>query len=315
MCKVTIITPVYNAEKYLESCIDSILTQTHKDIELLLIDDGSTDLSGYICDRYAAEDNRVSVFHKSNGGVSSARNFGIDNANGDWIMFVDGDDWIDTKFIEKMLTKAADEDADIVMCDCYFVTKAKNVYHKMYSWGKQGTHGISEYISTTWTTMWGSLHKRSLYAKTGYKCPLNITYCEDFHLMVRICCEAKVIAKIDEPLYYYRQQDDSIVHNQNKKTEADEQWVYLDIIRFFKDRGLYDIMKRPMAWRSLKACSELLLDRNSFDQFIEINPDKKEYIFNCPAIGTKLKIIAWSLTHGLRPVASMIVGLRNILGR
>lgn len=94
MPKISVIVPVYKAEKYIRRCVDSILAQTFTDFELLLIDDGSPDDSGAICDGYAAKDSRVKVFHKENGGVSSARNLGLDNARGEWITFVDADDWI-----------------------------------------------------------------------------------------------------------------------------------------------------------------------------------------------------------------------------
>ena len=94
MPKISVIVPVYNTEKYLHRCIDSILAQTFTDFELLLIDDGSKDNSGKICDEYAAKDNRIRVFHKENGGVSSARNLGLDQAQGEWITFVDSDDWV-----------------------------------------------------------------------------------------------------------------------------------------------------------------------------------------------------------------------------
>ena len=94
MPQISVIVPVYNTEKYLHRCIDSILAQTFTDFELLLIDDGSTDNSGTICDEYATKDSRVRVFHKKNGGVSSARNLGVDNAKGEWVTFVDSDDCV-----------------------------------------------------------------------------------------------------------------------------------------------------------------------------------------------------------------------------
>lgn len=96
MPKISIIVPVYNVEKYLRKCIDSILNQTFKDFELILIDDGSTDESGKICDEYNLKDNRIKVIHKENGGLSSARNAGLDIAQGEYIGFVDSDDWIES---------------------------------------------------------------------------------------------------------------------------------------------------------------------------------------------------------------------------
>ena len=95
MPKISVIVPVYNTEKYLHRCIDSVLAQTFTDWELLLIDDGSKDTSGSICDKYAAKDKRIRVFHKENGGVSSARNLGRDYAQGEWVTFVDSDDYIE----------------------------------------------------------------------------------------------------------------------------------------------------------------------------------------------------------------------------
>lgn len=111
---VSIIVPVYNAGKYLNRCIDSILSQTMTDFELLLIDDGSKDNSGRICDEYAEKDARVRVFHKPNGGVSSARNLGLDNAKGKWITFVDADDRCSCNYLEHLLSKV-DDDTDLII--------------------------------------------------------------------------------------------------------------------------------------------------------------------------------------------------------
>lgn len=111
---ISVIIPVYNVEAYLRQCIDSVLAQTFRDFELLLIDDGSTDGSGAICDSYAAIDPRVRVFHKENGGVSSARNRGIDNAKGEWITFVDSDDYIQKEYLYNFILNI-DEDLDLII--------------------------------------------------------------------------------------------------------------------------------------------------------------------------------------------------------
>ena len=120
MPKISVIVPVYNTEQYLHRCIDSILAQTYTDFELLLIDDGSKDNSGKICNEYAAKDSRVRVFHKENGGVSSARNIGLDNAKGGWISFVDSDDWISTEYLENLFN-AVDNTVDLVVAYAHLV--------------------------------------------------------------------------------------------------------------------------------------------------------------------------------------------------
>lgn len=115
---ISIIVPVYKVESYLDQCVVSILTQTYTDLELLLVDDGSPDRSGIMCDAWAAKDRRIRVIHKTNGGVCSARNAGLDAARGDYIAFVDSDDWIDPGMYEAMMAQVREHGCDIVMCDC-----------------------------------------------------------------------------------------------------------------------------------------------------------------------------------------------------
>lgn len=114
MALLSVIVPVYKAEAYLYECVQSILNQTHSNLEIILVDDGSPDNSGAMCDRWAAKDSRVRVIHKENGGVSSARNAGLDAASGDYIAFVDSDDWLEPRMYERML----EQNCDVVLCDC-----------------------------------------------------------------------------------------------------------------------------------------------------------------------------------------------------
>lgn len=114
---VSVIVPVYKAENYLCHCVDSLLAQTFPDFEILLIDDGSPDHSGDICDEYARKDSRVRVFHKENEGVSSTRQCGIDNAKGEYTIHADPDDWVEPDMLEELYKKAKEEDADVVICD------------------------------------------------------------------------------------------------------------------------------------------------------------------------------------------------------
>lgn len=122
---ISIIVPVYNVEQYIDKCITSIINQSYKNIEIILVDDGSTDNSGKICDKYKEKDTRISVKHKTNEGVSSARNYGIESAKGKWICFIDADDWIDDNYCEIMHDTAIKYNADVVLCGYNRVTPSK----------------------------------------------------------------------------------------------------------------------------------------------------------------------------------------------
>lgn len=113
---VSVIIPIYNVEKYLPKCLDSVINQTYKNLEIILVDDGSPDNSGKICDEYAKKDKRIKVIHKNNGGVSSARNVGLSETNGNWIAFIDSDDWIEINYIEILINVAIRNNSDIVIC-------------------------------------------------------------------------------------------------------------------------------------------------------------------------------------------------------
>ena len=118
--KVSIIIPVYNAEKYLSRCLDSILKQTYSNIEIILVDDGSEDKSSYLCDRYAILDRRIKAYHKSNEGVSIARNYGIENCNGEYIVFVDSDDYLISECIETLVKLVRNEEESVLGCVDYY---------------------------------------------------------------------------------------------------------------------------------------------------------------------------------------------------
>ncbi len=312
MAKVSVIVPVYNVEKYLHCCVDSILAQSFTDLELLLIDDGSKDKSASICDEYASKDSRVRVFHKENGGSSSARNIGLDNAHGEWIMFVDGDDWIDSNMLEIYLQEAEIHDAEVVLGDYKFVYLDSINIFKLPNWTENKILSLNNYITSVWTCLAGSIVKQRLYEEYQLYCPQNITYCEDFHLMVRLCFFSEKVIHVNLPFYNYRQQQMSIMHNLNKKTERDELWVYQDIASFLKEQGVYENYKQSMCWRILKATQELVLQRESWHDFLEVEPEKKRYVWNCPYINLKLKLNMYCLTHHLAIVSLCLLFVRSL---
>lgn len=312
--QISVIVPIYNIERYLRQCIDSILAQTFTNFELLLIDDGSPDGCPAICDEYAKKDARIRVFHKPNGGLTSARNYGLDNAKGKWIMHIDGDDWVAPTYIEELYNAAIKNDADIVICGFRFAYEdGSSVIEHPTRWDDDKSVSLNRYISSVWTTAWGSIHKSSLYHNNGVRSPQNITYCEDFHLMVRLCYFANKVISIDRPLYNYRQRSSSIVHSLNDKTWRDELSTYLEILDFFRNQGELETYKKVMSWRTLKTSNGMTLDLSRFEEFKKYNPDKKDYIWDCPFIEFKLKILAWLITHNCEPIARMIIRLRELL--
>ena len=311
---VSIIVPIYNIEGYIRECIDSILAQTYPDFELILVDDDSPDNCGRICDEYAEKDVRIKVIHKENGGLTSARNAGLSVAKGDWIMHVDGDDWIEPDMIESLIEAANITEADLVFGDhMKYGPSAGN--HKLPTWSNDKKDSMSRYIAYSMTTIWGSIAKSSLYTEHCLKSPDGVSYCEDFHLIVRLCHYAKKIANVHRPFYHYRYRPTSIMLNMSRKTESDEQWVYQDTIRFFKEQGVYEDYRKVMSWRVLKSAQELLLDHTGHKRFMELFNDGKEFIFSCPFVNKKIKILAWLITHNLRPAVVMFNRMRSVIGR
>ena len=204
---ISIIIPIYNAELYLHRSIDSILSQTYTDIEVLLVDDGSTDRSGEICDEYANKDSRVRVFHKINEGVSSARNVGLDNAKGQWITFVDADDWIDKNMYQKLYNTAVSTQADIVLCSFYeYHGLGKTFLVEAISTESDKIEILRNYM-LSFTSLWNMLVSRDLYADNNLRIPKEINNCEDFWLTVRLFYYAKQISSLHIPLYYYNREN------------------------------------------------------------------------------------------------------------
>lgn len=315
--KISIIIPIYNIERYLRQCIDSILAQTFTDYELLLIDDGSTDGCPTICDEYTEKDNRIRVFHKKNGGITSARNCGVDNANGEWIMHIDSDDWVEPTYVEELYNAAINNKADIAICGFYFAYEDGRLIREHPTlWDNNKEESLHRYISSVWTTTWGSIHKSSIYKDNGVRSPKNINFCEDFHLMTRLCYFANKIVSIDRPLLYYRQHPASYMHaTAFKKIQKEELIVYKEILEFYNEQGKLEICKKAIMWRTIYALRDMILNPSLFDEFKKCCPDKKDYIWGCPYLGFKLKVLAWLITHNCEPITKAITRLRKLLGR
>lgn len=312
--KISVIVPVYNVEKWLRRCVDSILAQTFTDFELLLVDDGSTDASGAICDEYAQRDSRVRVFHKPNGGVSSARNLGLNNAKGEWISFVDADDWVATDAFEVISNTACKSETDIVSFGFWSVKKddKKPILLPSIESGKDNFIRQLLLHSWGWTVVWNSFFSSSLLSKYGLLFKEGIVIGEDFDFLFRAYYYAKGIKVIDAPLYFYNRMNEySALHTLSVKQYDDIIYANLSIIAFFKEKGVFEQFKDIMAWRVLRAKQDFVLDIDTHEKFLSIYPECHDYILSCSTINKKIKIMMWLLTHHLGWMTRMIVRVRN----
>ena len=203
--KISVIVPVYKAENYLHRCVDSLLAQTFQDFEILLVDDGSPDCSGEICDEYARKDKRVRVFHKENGGVSSARQCGMDNAQGEYTIHADPDDWVEPTMLEELYGKAKEEDADMVICDYYVEEKRKTKYVVQKPSALDHETVLCELFQQLHGSCWNKLVKRACYKKYGVQFPLELSYCEDLYVNVCLLVNCINISYLHKSFYHYDQ--------------------------------------------------------------------------------------------------------------
>ena len=235
---ISVIIPVYNVEKYLRRCIDSIIAQTYKNLEIILVDDGSTDNSGKICDEYLKQDNRIKVIHKKNGGLSDARNNGIKIATGDYIGFVDSDDWIHTNMYEKLHYALVENDADISCCK---LIRCKDSIKKI---SKKFDSSISEYNQLQYIRKffkidsqecvyyaWNKLYKKQIIDENQY--PINLTS-EDVVGTYKALLKSKKIIEINYPYYYYYYNPDSITSGKFSKKDLDLIEIWDKVIEITK---------------------------------------------------------------------------------
>ena len=210
---ISVIVPVYNVEAYLPKCVESILAQTYKNLEIILVEDGTKDASGSICDEYAKKDPRIKVIHKENGGLSSARNAGMDIAKGDYFGFVDSDDWIEPEFYETLLSAALKYDADLVCGGRYDVDgitgeKTVGLCHK-----KEECISAMEMLGRVFTwdgcdsAAWDKLYRRHLFDEVRY--PLGM-YSEDSAIFYKLMEQANRVALVPRPMYNYLHRENSI---------------------------------------------------------------------------------------------------------
>lgn len=273
MATISVIVPVYNVEHYIEHCVHSILQQTYTDFELILVDDGATDSSPAICDRLADTDVRVQVIHKENGGLSDARNAGIEQATGQYLAFIDSDDWVEPTFLETLFSDIQRTDADIAVVNFRRVydddrpAKTDTVSAAVLS-GKDALLRCYDGKGTYLTVAWNKLYKRSLFQTERY--PVGRLH-EDGFTTYKLLYAAQRVCISEEVLYNYLQRTNSIMNDRFTLERTDEYYVYQARGAFFAEHGLQELM--PKNYLTCLACMQTLLSK------IYNSPDYDETVF------------------------------------
>lgn len=233
---ISVIIPIYNVEKYLDDCISSVVNQTYRNLEIILVDDGSPDNCPQICDEWAKKDSRIRVLHKKNGGLSDARNAGIDTATGDYIAFVDSDDYIKPHMYATLISKITKEDADICACNILSCYPEYNVECgcKEYIVGDSEKILNMLYDDTTYpVSAFNKLYRRKLWNNIRFP---EGKICEDAFTTYLLVDKAQKIVQIPEALYCYRIRENSIMTSEFSTKRMDEEEAWRCNFEFVRER-------------------------------------------------------------------------------
>lgn len=270
---ISVIIPIYNTEQYLCKCLDTVLSQTYTNLEIILINDGSTDDSGKICDDYAKKDSRIKVIHQSNQGVSSARNAGLSITTGEYIGFVDGDDYLKEDMFEYLYNLLKDNLSDISVCNCY------NLDHKRIYINKfpksfmilNSKEAIEEALNSFNLICMNKLFKKDLFIHELF--PLDITISEDLLITFRALCKVKKIVVSNEAKYYYNRTNIQSATRQqfnvNKLSYFKATQHILDYAIKTKNNKLYKLMNNHMTYHAVGFLRQII--QTDFDDIKIIN--------------------------------------------
>ena len=244
---ISVIIPVYNVEPYLRRCLDSVVNQTYKELEIFIIDDGSTDGSGAICDEYVKADKRIRVFHTENRGLSCARNLGLDEAKGEWIGFVDSDDWIEPDMYECLLRRAEETGADVVECGFYREYINKTIERNRQSSLTSGSDAVNALLHGQLSnSVWNKLWRRECFY--GARFPEGRLF-EDVVTTYQIFHSADYVSSLEEIKYHYRQRKNSLSNKHEMRNLTDFWLAHKERYERLKTKN------EEMAKREIRFCA------------------------------------------------------------
>ncbi len=255
---ISVIVPVYNVEKYIKKCIESIINQTYVNLEIIIINDGSTDESGRICDEIKTYDSRIKVFHKKNGGLSSARNYGMNKATGNYYVFVDSDDWIKNTMIEKLYSALIKNNAEIVCCGRIIIDDKGN--KKEVCIEENMSFTCKEIIEKTvfdnniGVAAWGKIYHKSLFEEIVFP---NGEIHEDVAIIYKLFYKCNKIYAINSAEYYYRNNPKGISKSQYTKKNNVVLKHDIENETFISEK--YPELKGLMRAGTAKSCIEMMI--------------------------------------------------------
>jgi len=236
---ISVIIPCYNAERTLEKCLNSVIQQSYDNLEIILIDDGSKDNSSKIYQDFKLKDERINIFVQSNSGVSKARNNGLKEATGEYICFVDSDDWVEPDYCSELYRLLTEENADISIIEAsYEDENGTVVFHKATSEEKvfDGKRALSLLLedNVIQSHPWGKLYKVSFFKNVDF--PENLKCFEDYSTLFKVFDKALKVVKSNKKLYHYIQHDDSLSHSLSPETAYNFYLAIMDVFQFWQSR-------------------------------------------------------------------------------
>jgi len=297
---ISVIVPVYNVEKYLNNCVESIINQTYKNLEIILVDDGSTDNCPQICDEWAKKDDRIKVIHKKNGGAASARNDGLGFATGDYIAFVDGDDYLSADMYEKLMNLIVSYNADAAACA--IVRESANGYREVWADGSLcefDTRSLLKWVGEAEGILPVSPCNKLFSANTvkSIRFDENFKYAEDVLFNFEVAMNVKKLVLKSEPLYHYINNSDSVSHISFDENRFDEHRVMDKIFAIVKDdQDLLLHCVKGDVLKSFRTIKEMCQSGNCLNEFADIRKrilsHKKEiFLSGIYSKQTKIKTI------------------------
>ncbi|HEC1763097.1 TPA: glycosyltransferase [Campylobacter jejuni] len=274
---VSVIVPIYNVEKYLRQCLDSIVNQTLQEIEIILIDDGSIDSSGSICDEYAAMDSRIVLIHKENAGLGAAYNTGLEIAKGEYIGFVESDDWIEPNMYEELYKKAKETNVDVCIGNFYYHSDiGDRIYQQLFTMIPYGLiFSINDYpeLLTLHTSLWAKIYKKSVLGHIRVPEFKNSGYYCDFPYWTEILCYAKTMTRINSCIYHYRT-DNPNASSTNLRTDSKLLTIIPSIEEaknIIKKYNKYDLLKEEVYFNSILTAFRFFanIDKQYKQEFFE----------------------------------------------